>query len=349
MTTAPARPRFLAPNPIDHFYRGGDRIAALRGFTQAHEHQPEEWLGATVTRAGAEESGVGLARTTDGELLRDLVVADPGAWLGEHAEAAWRAGDTGVLVKLLDARQRLPVHVHPDRAFASSHLACPYGKTEAWIVLDAEPGSTLHVGWREPVDGAELARRRDAQDSSWMLERMHRIEARRGMGVLVPAGTVHAIGSGILVAEVQEPTDFSILLEWSVTTATREESHLGLGFDTAMAAVSLSALGSPRELIALTDLDAPTPGVTALLPPAAEPYFRAHRAGHGARVEAGFAIVLALEEGAIEGAGGALEVPRGGVVAVPEAFGSWRVAGADLIVHRPGAGWPATLGAPGVA
>lgn len=343
--TAPARPLVLAANPIDHFYRGGDRIAALRGFAQTHEYQPEEWLGATVTRAGAEDTGIGLARTADGEVLRDLVIADPRGWLGERSDAAWREGDTGLLVKLLDARQRLPVHVHPGRSFAASHLDCPYGKTEAWIVLEAEPGSAFHVGWREPVDDDELARRRDAQDSAWMLAHMHRIEARRGMGVLVPAGTAHAIGAGILLAEVQEPTDFSVLLEWSVTTATRDESHLGLGFDTAMASVSAAALDAPERLVAHTDLDAPAAGAVSLLPPAADPYFRAHRAGDGARVEAGFAVVLALGAATIEGSGGALDVSRGAVVAVPAAFGDWRVAGAgaDLIVHRPGSGWPATL------
>ena len=88
-----------------------------------------------------------------------------------------------------------------------------------------------------------------------MLERMHRIEVRRGDGILVPAGTVHAIGEGVFVLEAQEPTDFSILLEWSVTTETRDGSHLGLGFDTAMGAVShrrldpdrLRGLSSPRR------------------------------------------------------------------------------------------------------
>lgn len=346
----PHLPRAMAPNLIDHYYQGGDRIAALRGIEQTSDHQPEEWLGATVTRAG--EDAIGLARTTEGELLRDLVAADPAAWIGPDHAAASRPGDTGVLVKLLDARQRLPVHVHPQRGFARSHLDCPYGKTESWLVLDAEPGSALHLGWSEAVDPDELDRRRDAQDAEWMLSRMNRIEASRGMGVLVPAGTVHAIDSGIFVAEVQEPTDFSLLLEWSITTSTREESHLDLGFDTAMRSVSTEPLTDVDALVRRSDLDAPASGVRRLLPPAADPYFRLDRAGSGAELSAGFAIVLALAETELRGAGGATaRLASGDVRAVPSAFGPWRVEGegADLIVHRPGAGWPRTLGDTDVA
>lgn len=343
-------PRALAPNLIDHYYRGGDRIAALRGIEQTSEFQPEEWLAATVTRAGEDE--IGLARTTDGELLRDVVAADAEGWVGpDHALAAGPS-DTGLLVKLLDARQRLPVHVHPQRAFAASHLDCPYGKTESWLVLDAEPGTAFHLGWREAVDPDELDRRRDAQDSEWMLSRMNRIEARRGMGVLVPAGTVHAIDSGIFVAEVQEPTDFSLLLEWSITTSTREESHLDLGFDTAMRSVSTAALTGIERLVSQSDLDAPAAGAERLLPPLADPYFRLDRAGAGAEFEAGFAVVLALGDTELRGADGrTVPASRGDVLAVPAAFGPWSGAGdgTDMIVHRPGAGWPRTLGDSDVA
>ena len=148
------------------------------------------------------------------------------------------AADTGLLVKLLDAGQRLPVHVHPTREFARAHLHSCYGKSEAWYVLAVEGDDpAVWVGWRDDVDPAELAARIDAQDSAWMLERLNKITVRPGDGILVPAGEPHATGAGVFVVEVQEPTDFSILLEWSVTTATRDESHLDLGFDLALRAV----------------------------------------------------------------------------------------------------------------
>lgn len=350
------KPVQLAPNLIDHFYRGGARIAALRGLAAAGERQPEEWIAATVSRFG--EGDTGLARTVDGELLRDLVAADPAGWLGAGPAAALASlsggergaeppvgGDSGMLLKLLDAGQRLPVHVHPDREFARSHLGCPYGKTEAWVVLDADPGAAVHLGWREDVDAAELAARRDAQDGAWMLERMHRIEVSRGDGILVPAGTVHAIGAGVFVLEAQEPTDFSILLEWSVTTETRDGSHLGLGFDTAMGAVDHHRLDEERlrELVSHVDLDGPGP--TPCLVEPAETFFRVDLAGTGIPVPSGFAALIVLGgDGALTGAGGSVALGAGQAWAVPAGFGDWTVTGpARVLAARPGRNWPADL------
>ncbi len=218
----PAAPVRLRPNLIDHFYRGGRRIADLRGVVTTSPRQPEEWVAATVSRDGPPT--LGLSSTEDGSVLRDLVADDPVGWTG--TPGAW-PGDTGLLLKLLDAGQRLPVHVHPDRAFAARHLDCPYGKTEAWLVLDAEPGAAVHLGWDRDVDPADVARARDEQDGTWMLERMHRLPVRRGDAFLVPAGTPHAIGAGVFVAEAQEPTDFSILLRLDLAT---EGAELDAGF-----------------------------------------------------------------------------------------------------------------------
>ena len=345
------RPLRLAPNLIEHFYRGGEKIAALRGIAVGSDHQPEEWLAATVSRFGEGETG--LARTGEGALLRDLVAADPVGWLGPDAERAARPGpaDTGLLVKLLDAGQRLPVHVHPDRAFAQRHLDCPYGKTEAWFVLSAEEGAAVHLGWTRDVDPDELATRRDAQDSDWMLARMHRLPVRAGDGILVPAGTVHAIGAGVLVVEAQEPTDLSIVLEWSVTTSGREESHLGIGFDAAMRAVRHDALGQDR-LDALRSRVAPDARDEApqrCLPAEADPFFRlevvAPSADVGCRTDAGFAVVVVTEgSGVLTWAEESLTLERGDVLAVPAGCGDWEVRGeVRLLVSRPGTGWPGTL------
>lgn len=351
MTNESLLPVGLAPNLLDHFYRGGPKIAALRGITLTSEHQPEEWIAATVARAGEAENG--LARTAAGEVLRDLVAKDPAGWIGDPggAPAGLGDGDTGMLLKLLDAGQRLPVHVHPDREFASRHLDCAYGKTEAWFVLDATDDAAVYLGWNTDIDAAELAERRDAQDSAWMLSRLHRIEVRPGDGILVPAGTAHAIGQGVFVAEVQEPTDLSILLEWSVTTSTREDAHLGLGFEAVMAAVSHAAMPAERlaELHIATDLDARCAHPRSTLPAEADPYFRLDVIdppdGVAVGLSPGFAAVIVLDgHGELTADASTIPLRRGDVLAVPFAFGAWTVRGpVRLLAARPGAGWPQSL------
>jgi mannose-6-phosphate isomerase len=329
----------LQPNLVEHFYAGGRRIAELRGIETTSERQPEEWIAATVARADAPR--VGPARTVDGDVLRDLVAADPVAWTG--ADVA--GGDTGVLLKLLDAGQRLPVHVHPDRTFAARHLDCPYGKSEAWYVLDADGGAAVHLGWTEDVDPDELARRRDDQDGDWMLDHLHRIEVHPGDGVFVPAGLPHSIGAGVFVAEVQEPTDFSILLEWSVTTSGRDDSHLGLGFDIAMQAVSDRAT-SPGELDRLVRRGEHTsPGLRSVLPVEADEFFRLDRAvARGdvtAAVPAGFAAVVVIDgSGDLTTTDATEEVRRGDVLAVPAAAGDWSLHGeVEALVARAAQTW----------
>ena len=342
------QPIVMPPNIIDHFYLGGERIAELRGVDMPSARRPEEWLAATTFRAG--EPGVGPSRTESGELLRDLIDADPIGWLGSDEGPR---GDNGILVKLLDPAQRLPVHVHPDRAFATSHLNCPYGKTEAWYVLATSGDSpSVWLGFREDVDPQELSRRVDAQDSDWMLSRMNRIEVKPGDGILVPAGTAHAIGEGVFVAEVQEPTDFSILLEWSITTATREESHLDLGMPLALSATKHEAYPAEKlaSLVLHTDPSGTSAAPQRLLPEEADAFFRldllSPDPGTSPGLPSGFAVGLVFSgAGQITSPGGdVVPVRRGQVFAIPADFGDWSVSGdLQFIACRPGSGWPATL------
>jgi len=136
--------------PPERFYRGGDRIAAFRGSGPAGTHEPEDWVASTTTVRG--EAPAGLTRLPDGRLLADAIAADPQFWLGQEHVARWGT-DTRLLVKLLDAGQRLPVHAHPDDGFAAARLGHAHGKAEAWYVLRA---GTVHLGLRRPVAPAEL-------------------------------------------------------------------------------------------------------------------------------------------------------------------------------------------------
>lgn len=333
-------PQLLPPNVIEHWYAGGPALAAWRGLPPVGQRSPEEWIGATAARFG--EPDRGPAHLADGTLLLDAVRADPIGWMGRDDGAE---GDTGVLVKLLDAGQRLPVHVHPTRDYASRHLGCVYGKTEAWYILEASAEAAVWVGWREDVDRHRVRELVDSQDADAMLALMHRIPVRPGDGVLVPGGTPHAIGAGVLLVEAQEPTDQSILLERTNTTASDAEVLLGLDRDTALSVVDTAALVDPATLIRHTP--AGTSALMPVLPAAAAPYFRMELLSAGADVPAGFAVAVALAGSGtvVPTHGPRLDVAAGQTLVIPAAGGSWRVdAGLHLLVCRPGTTWPPTRG-----
>jgi mannose-6-phosphate isomerase len=327
------RPILLPPNGVARFYRGGPAITALRGVDFGGERVPEEWIGSTASAFG--EGDLGLSRLPDGTLLRDAIRADPEAYLGP-AHVARFGPDPALLVKLLDAGERLPVHVHPDGAFARVHLGTAFGKTEAWIVAGAAHADTaVHVGFREDVDAGTLARWVRDQDGPAMLEALNRVPVGPGDAIFVPAGTPHAIGEGLLIVELQEPTDMSVLLEWDgFGIAGEEEATLGLGWETALACVDLAAC----DAAALTGPE-PAGPVASLLPPAADGFFRAERLAPDpvAELAPGFAVVIALDgAGTLRTGGDTLDVRRGDAVLVPFAAGAAQVEG-DLvaIVCRP--------------
>ena len=326
MTASPIK---LPPNGIPRFYRGGAAIAELRGFDPGGERVPEEWVGSTTTVFG--ETELGLSRLSDGSLLRDAIAADPMAWLGrEHVE---RFGDDpALLVKLLDAAQRLPVHVHPDATFARRHLGVPFGKTEAWIVIAARPGAQVHVGFREDVaEDTVRAWIRD-QDHDAMLAALNPVDVAAGDAIFVPAGVAHAIGDGLLIVELQEPTDMSILLEWDgFGIEDEDEATLGLGWDTALGCVDRTA----RDAGLLRGPQADG-AVAELLPRAADSFFSAQRiapAGDTTQLDRGFAVIIVIEG---EGSIAEQDVTRGDALLVPHAAGAVTAAGElTAVVCRP--------------
>jgi mannose-6-phosphate isomerase len=305
------RPIRLPPNQLHRFYLGGPRIAALRGTTLEDDHTPEEWVGSASTSFGEAEEG--LSRFEDGTFVRDAIAAEPEAFLGPEHVARYGT-DPALLVKLLDAGERLPVHYHPGRTFARQHLDSAHGKTEAWLIVEAEPGAEVRVGFKEEPNPDTLEKWVAEQDSEAMLDALHSLPVRAGDAVFVPAGTAHAIGAGILMVELQEPTDFSILLEHEPFGVTDEAgATLGLGWDTAIQALDRQATDAPE----------------CTLPEAAAAYFRAERLTAPATLDQGFSIVVVLDG---SGRLGDLEVSRGDTLLVPHAAGATRLEGSVSVL-----------------
>jgi mannose-6-phosphate isomerase len=314
----------LGPNqPPDRFYLGGARIAALRGEGSPGEHVPEDWVASTTTVAGTAD--LGLTVLPDGRLLRDAVAADPAGWLGpDHVSR--HGEDIALLVKLLDAGERLPVHVHPDDDFARSHLGCRNGKTEAWIILSAEPGSRVYLGFRHDVAPEQLASWVEQQDREALLGACHSVEVSPGDTVFVPAGLPHAIGAGILLLELQQAADLSLLLEYAgFAIDGASEGHLGIGFDTALQCVRSGALPEDELAQLIGRWDDPH-----VFPASADAFFRAQRLVVQAEVgiEPGFSVlVVASGSGQISSASGDVDVRTGSTVVVPYGAGRLDVRG----------------------
>jgi mannose-6-phosphate isomerase len=309
-------------------------------------HRPEDWLASTTHLFA--EGGGGVSRLADGADLTDVLAADPEQWLGS-AHVAAHGVAPGLLTKLLDSGERLPVHAHPDRTFAAAHLDCDNGKTEAWIVLDAEPGATVWLGFRDGCRPEQLAELVDAQDER-LLGALNPIEVHRGDAILVPAGQPHAIGEGILVLELQEPTDLSVMLEHERFGLEEAHAFLGLDRGVALQSVDLGPL-TPDAVQALRRTWTDVEGAGPALPAAARDYFRAQvvrpsrtsgmsgTSGPSATsgtdpvtVEAAFAVTVVVEgRGTLwteAGApGGPIDIARGDVLLVPHAAGGVRIAG----------------------
>jgi mannose-6-phosphate isomerase len=328
----------LAPNQVHQFYRGGEAIASFRGIPSTDDHAPEDWVGSTATMFGA--NGAGLSALPDGRLLRDAIAADPVAYLGP-AHAAQYGADPALLVKLLDAGERLPVHFHPDQAFARSRLSLVHGKTEAWLIVETRgERPTVWLGFHDDVDLDVLAGWVDHQERATMLEALNELAVGPGDCIFVPAGLPHAIGEGIFLVELQEPSDLSVLLEWTgFEVDGARDGHLGLGFDVALESARRSALRTEE----LTELKRQTaaapelrPGARTLLSPAASSFFRAERLRPAPTVnlEPAFSILVVVDgEGRLETDGGTVTLSRGESLLVPHAAGRGELTGSVDVIR----------------
>lgn len=177
---------------------GGDRICGYKGLDMQQKNIGESWEVSAVPTS--------KSIVSNGELAgRDLVsVVDEATdeILGKAVSEKYN-GQLPLLVKFIDSAKPLSIQVHPNDEMARREHG-KSGKTEMWYVIDAQPGSFLYAGFKQEITPEEYKRR--IADGT-ITDVLAKHEVKRGDVFYLPAGRVHAIGSGILLCEVQQSSD----------------------------------------------------------------------------------------------------------------------------------------------
>lgn len=189
-------PVLLNPAGKDYLW-GGSRLKTEYGKDLPMDPLAETWE-CSAHPDGSSQIASGLYR---GRPLLDVLKDHP-EWMGSKVTES-----TGfpVLVKLIDAKQDLSVQVHPDDAFARQ-VEADNGKTEMWYVLEADPGARLACGFSHEVTKQQV---RNAIEEGNLTRYLNHTPVHRGDVFFIPPGTVHAIGGGLLIAEIQQSSNIT--------------------------------------------------------------------------------------------------------------------------------------------
>lgn len=257
----------------------------------------------------------------DGRTLKSVIDKLGKSVLGTNAA---RFDFFPVLIKLIDAKDNLSVQVHPDNEYARIHEG-EYGKTEAWYILDCEEGASLIYGFKRTISKEEMLER---IENNTLLEVVNQVPVHPGDLFFIDSGTLHAIGKGILLAEVQQNSN----------TTYRVYDYGRLGAD-----------GKPRALhiekaLDVTHCEPPThpvgpagapehhDGCTATLQAACD-FFTFRTLDIDGQVactaDAGsfVSLVVLLGEGELAYPGGSMTLRKGESVFIPADFGEYTIFG----------------------
>lgn len=229
-----ASPYLLSPTGKDYLW-GGRRLNEALTKNLPLEPLAETW--ECSTHPDGESYIVG--GQWDGMPLSSLLLAHPEYLGSRRAEP----GQLPILVKFLDAAMDLSIQVHPTDGYAAQHENGQLGKSEMWYVLDAAPDAELIYGLRRDMTPQEL--RRELEQGN-ILHCLQRIPVKKDDVFFVEAGTIHAVGKGILLAEIQESSN----LTYRLYDYDRRDSFgklRPLHTEKALAAANLQASARPRQ------------------------------------------------------------------------------------------------------
>ncbi len=178
---------------------GGRNLERVLGRTLPDGLVAESWDVAAHPNGSSTVNNGPLAGKTLPQVLEQLGEE----LVGEHSADALARGRFPLLIKLLDCNRWLSIQVHPDDAYGLAHEG-EWGKTEMWVVLHAEPGAELIYGFARGVTKEQYSQALGSEQSA---ELLHGVAVKQGDVIFVPAGAVHALGPGIIAAEIQQNSD----------------------------------------------------------------------------------------------------------------------------------------------
>ncbi len=235
----------LPPNRVWRTYLGGKVLDSIQNnHNPADTHFPEDWIASTTAavnkgREEFKEEGLSKIEINDStEILKSLMERFPVEMLGEKHFKKYGA-KTQFLLKFLDSSIRLHIQAHPTIQFAQKYLNSNSGKTEAYVILgirDEVKEPYIHLGFQKQIEPEEFKKIISDQDIPQLLSCFEKIPVTPGDVFIVPGGLPHAIGEGVFMIEIMEPTDFVVRFEFERGgyVLPEEARFMGRGVDFAI-------------------------------------------------------------------------------------------------------------------
>ena len=306
----------LTPAFKDYLW-GGTKLRDEFGKDCPYDKVAESW------ELSCHKDGLSVIGDT-GISLKDYITEKGSGVLGTNCE---KFDDFPVLVKLIDACDDLSVQVHPDNEYARVHENS-FGKTEMWYVIDCEEGASLLYGFKETITKAEF---KECIEKGTLLEKANRVPVKKGDVFFIRSGTLHAIGKGILIAEIQQNSNTTYRIYdygRKDKNGNERELHIAKACDVTNLCPAV-----PYETCEEIKHD----GYSSKLLSSCD-YFTVHliKAETSAHLEAddsSFEHLLVLEGSAVlEGEGVRMEINKGNSIFVPAGYGRFSVTGNCLII-----------------
>lgn len=315
----PIQPLVFSPILLKKVW-GGDRLARFGKDVKLGDTIGESWELTDLASTSVSGAGGGAAVSPiasgplAGKTLQDAVKAWGADLLGTVGGERFP-----LLVKFLDARENLSVQVHPSIAYAKTHPNVSI-KTECWYILDAEPGAVIYKGVKPGVTREIFERHLRLGNGSTVIDDLEAVPARVGDMHNLPSGTLHALGAGVLVAEVQTPSDTTFrVYDWGRRTRELhiEQALECIQFGPARDATRLAPGATTARLVSTGFF---TVDELALRAGERRPLVEQSGDAPGARPVVLMAVAGTCEIESTEGAFAAVNLPLGATALVPAAI-----------------------------